>query len=124
MAPEPHLKCAIETFIEARALAIAATLAKTRSSDMGTHMKTTIEIADALLTEVKALAAREKTTLRGLVEEGLREVLRKKRAKSPFKLRDGRFGGQGLTQEFEAKGGWARLREAAYPGFFDEDSDA
>lgn len=84
-------------------------------------MKTTIEIAGPLLAEAKALAAREKTTLRCLVEEGLREVLRRKKVDQPFVLGDGRFAGQGLTPEFEAKGGWSRLREAAYPGFFDED---
>lgn len=91
---------------------------------MGRRMKTTIEIAAPLLAEAKALAAREKTTLRCLVEEGLREVLRRKKVEQPFVLRDASFkGGQGLTPEFEAKGGWARLREAAYPGFFDEDED-
>lgn len=91
---------------------------------MGTHMKTTIEIADPLLAEAKALAVREKTTLRALIEAGLREVLRRKRVEKPFKLRDARFkGGQGLTPEFEAKGGWSKLREAAYPGFFDDEDE-
>lgn len=88
---------------------------------MGVHMKTTIEIAAPLLTEAKALAAREKTTLRALIEEGLREVLRRKKTDRTFKPRDARFKGQGLTPEFEARGGWSRLREAAYPGFFDDE---
>jgi len=53
-------------------------------------MKTTIEIADPLLAEAKTLAAREQTTVRALVEEGLRHVVRARRpAKTArFKLRD------------------------------------
>jgi hypothetical protein len=90
---------------------------------MGSHMKTTIEIADRLLAEAKALAAKEKTTLRALIEEGLREVLRREHAPKPYKLPDLSIDGGGLTPEFEAKGGWSKLREAAYPGFFDDDDD-
>jgi Arc/MetJ family transcription regulator len=58
---------------------------------MGTHIvKTTIEIADPLLTEAKSLAAREGTTVRALVEEGLRHVVRARRPGKTvrFKLRD------------------------------------
>ena len=42
---------------------------------MGTHMKTTIDIADGLLGDARAKAAREGTTLRAVVEDGLRRVL-------------------------------------------------
>jgi hypothetical protein len=79
---------------------------------MVTHMKTTIEISDAILERVKALAAREGTTIRALVEDGLRQVLRERRAK-PFRLRDAAVGGEGLTKEFEGAG-WDRFRDAAY----------
>ena len=83
------------------------------SRDMGTHMKTTIEIADPLLAEAKAVAERERTTLRALIEEGLRSVLAGKTQTTPFKLRDMSFKGDGLHPEF-ADGDWARIREAAY----------
>jgi len=81
---------------------------------MGTHMKTTLDVSDPLLEEAKAVAAREGTTLRALVEEGLRTVLARKMTGRPFRLRDASFKGRGLHPEFAARGGWAKLREAAY----------
>lgn len=60
-------------------------------------MKTTIDIADALLETAKATAARENRTLRDLVEQGLRLVLASRRTKGePFRLRDASFKGMGL----------------------------
>ena len=58
--------------------------------NMGTHMKTTIEVSDALLISTKQAAKRSQTTMRALVEEGLRRVLseHKARVKPAFKLRD------------------------------------
>lgn len=41
---------------------------------MGSHMKTTIEIPDDLIEEAKVLARADRTTLRSLVEEGLRDL--------------------------------------------------
>lgn len=80
--------------------------------DIVTHVKTTIEISDAILEQVKTLAAREGTTVRALVEDGLRQILRDRRAK-PFRLRDASVGGEGLSKEFEGAG-WDRFRDAAY----------
>ena len=55
---------------------------------MVTHMKTTIEISDALFAEARRAAAHDKTTLRALVEEGLRRTLEeRKRNQRPFKLK-------------------------------------
>lgn len=47
---------------------------------MATHMKTTIDIAPALLEEAKRIARERETTLRALVEDGLRRVLDEERS--------------------------------------------
>jgi hypothetical protein len=78
-------------------------------------MKTTIELGDGLLEEARELARREGTTLRALVEQGLRTVVAHKRRSAPFKLRDASFAGSGLRPEVEGAS-WDRLRELAYQG--------
>jgi hypothetical protein len=78
-------------------------------------LKTTIDIADALAREAKELAARESTTLRELVEAGLRMVLRERRKRPGFRLRDASFAGKGLSSEFR-DGGWDAIRDAIYEG--------
>jgi putative antitoxin of VapBC-like toxin-antitoxin system len=85
------------------------------SVDMVTHMKTTIEISDPLLAEAKAVAAREHRTLRELVEEGLRRVLKRPPKPGRFKLRDASFKGRGLRAELVGQG-WDRIRAASYEG--------
>jgi hypothetical protein len=80
---------------------------------MVTRMKTTVEIPDGLAEEAKALAAREKTTLRALIESGLRHVLRERRRKARFGLRDASFRGKGLQPGFRGAD-WQQIREAAY----------
>lgn len=83
--------------------------------DMVTHMKTTVELSDSLAEEARTLAAREKTTLRALIEAGLRHVLREHRERAPFRLRDASFEGEGLQEPFDfGDGSWARIREAIY----------
>ena len=83
---------------------------------MGAHMKTTIEIADALLTDAKRVAAREGVTVRALVEQGLRRVLDERRRKTPgFKLRKASVKGRGLQPGLEGAS-FDRLRELAYEG--------
>jgi hypothetical protein len=80
-------------------------------------MKTTIDIADALLREARRLAARERTTLKALVERGLRSVIseHEKEAAAPFRLRKASFRGKGL-QPGARDADWERLREMAYEG--------
>jgi hypothetical protein len=79
-------------------------------------MKTTIEIADALLTEAKRVAAREGVTVRALVEQGLRRVLdERRRGAAGFKLRKASFKGRGLQPGFDGPS-FDRLRDLAYEG--------
>lgn len=82
---------------------------------MVTHMKTTIEISDPLIERAKRLAAKEDTTLRELVEAGLRKVLDGKRTHKPFQLRDARVFGQGLQPDFQSAS-WDQTRDAVYAG--------
>ena len=58
-------------------------------------MKTTIEIPDSLLNEARRAAAKRGTTLRSLVEEGLRRVLGEGPEPQVSRLRKVTFGGAG-----------------------------
>jgi hypothetical protein len=79
-------------------------------------MKTTVEIADPLLSEARKLASREETTVRALIEEGLRRILDERRRRGKrFKLRKVTFSGQGL-QPGVAEGSWERVRDLVYEG--------
>ena len=83
--------------------------------DMGTHMKTTVEIPNALIEEAKKLAARENTTVKTLIEQGLRHVISQRQRKHAFRLRKATFKGRGMSAEARAAD-WERLRELAYEG--------
>jgi hypothetical protein len=77
-------------------------------------MKTTIDIADAVFTEAQKLAAKEETTLKALVNEALRKLLRDRQIRTPFQLKDGSFkGGNGFQPDFE-NASWAEIRAASY----------
>ena len=78
-------------------------------------MKTTLDIADPLLREARKIAARERTTLRALVERGLRHVVAEKQRQTKFQLRKASFKGRGLRNDL-ADAGWERLRDIAYEG--------
>jgi Arc/MetJ family transcription regulator len=83
---------------------------------MGTHMKTTIEINDALLLQAKQLAAKRKQTLKSVVEAALRQFLNASaEPQRPFRLRKHTFRGRGL-QSHLAEGDWAMVREHIYEG--------
>ena len=52
-------------------------------------MKTTIDVADALLREAREVATRDQTTLKELIHEGLRRVLDERRPRpKAFRLRE------------------------------------
>ncbi len=78
-------------------------------------MKTTVEISDPLLREVRKLAAREGVTLRTLVERGLRRVVAETKNVPPFKLRRATFKGEGRQADFRETS-WDRLRDLTYEG--------
>lgn len=82
---------------------------------MGAHMKTTIEISDALLLDAKRLAAEQGVTLRQLVEQGLRSVLKERGSTEQFELRDASFGGGGLSAEAKRLT-WQEILELSYEG--------
>ncbi len=81
---------------------------------MVTHMKTTVEIADALFAEARAEAERRGTTMRSLIEEGLRRLLDEADAEtSSWELPDLSYGSGGVRAEYLA-GGHDAFLEAAY----------
>ena len=76
-------------------------------------MKTTIEIADPLLQAARQAARRDGTTVRALVEHGLRLALDERRRAPSFQLRDASVPGQGLQSGAEGLA-WHELRALAY----------
>jgi hypothetical protein len=76
-------------------------------------MKTTVEISESLLAEAKSLARERRSTLRQVIEEGLRIVIEKEHVpRKRFKLRDGSFRGEGMVKDFT----WPELRALIYEG--------
>ncbi len=82
---------------------------------MATHMKTTVNIAEDLLLRAKKEALAERTTLRSLIEQGLREVLARKAGSGQEPVTPVTFRGKGLQPEFRGKG-WEQIRETIYRG--------
>jgi hypothetical protein len=77
------------------------------------QMKTTVEIADSLFAEARALAHRRGITMRQLIEDGLRASLRQHRNRPVrFHLKDGSFPGEGRDPDL----GWADIRKMIYEG--------
>jgi hypothetical protein len=77
-------------------------------------MKITVEIAEDLFTRTREVAQHEGTTLRSLIEEGLRAALAR-REKAAYQWPDLSVTGEGLTPEIE-EGSWGPLRDRIYAG--------
>ncbi len=78
-------------------------------------MKTTVQIPDSLFKEAQKLAREERTTMKALIEAGLRRVISERRQRERFRLRKATFKGKGLHPDFQGAS-WARLRDASYEG--------
>jgi len=76
-------------------------------------MKTTVEIPEPLLREAQAAAREDRTTLKALIEAGLRVVLAQRARGPTFVLRDASVVGNGRQPEFR-EAGWDHLRDAIY----------
>jgi hypothetical protein len=77
-------------------------------------MKTTVEIEDRLFERAKAEALRRKTTLRRLIEAGLRHELTRPPKAGKFRLRDASFkGGGGLMPGVDFSN-WEQMHELTY----------
>ena len=81
---------------------------------MAGHMKTTVQISDALLADVKKVAAKRNTTLKTLVDEGLRLVVaNEQKTQSPYRLKDCSVGGNGLHPDVAGKS-WKEILALSY----------
>jgi hypothetical protein len=83
---------------------------------MVAHMKTTIDIADALLEQARKMARERNTTIKAILEAALREQIAKgKRPRARFQLETPTFEGRGL-QPGLSWDDWTAIRDVAYEG--------
>lgn len=77
------------------------------------RMKTTVNLPDELIREAQELARQQRTTLRELIETGLRAVVRQRLNESAFMLEDASIGGDGLQPAFRGAS-WEQIRNTIY----------
>ena len=70
-------------------------------------------ISDSLLEEAKRLAAKEGTTVKAYVEQGLRKIVAERKSRGLFRLRKASFKGKGLQPGVQ-DATWERIRETIY----------
>jgi hypothetical protein len=75
--------------------------------------KTTIELPDALLRDAKRVALEEHTSVKALIERGLRLVVGERRRRGRFTLRRASFKGDGLVAGRSLQD-WAAIRDQIY----------
>lgn len=80
---------------------------------MAGSVKTTVDIPDGLLREARQVARAEGTTLRSLVEEGLRSVLARRAQREGYRLPDATVGGHGLQPQAQDSS-WEDIRSPVY----------
>ncbi len=76
-------------------------------------MKTTVELSDSLLRQTKRVALKERTTVKALIERGLRLALAGSKRGHDFKLRRAGFRGDGLVSGRSLQD-WDAIRDAIY----------
>jgi hypothetical protein len=75
--------------------------------------KTTVELSSTLLRDAKKVALAERTTVKALIERGLRLVIRERAKGSRFALRRASFAGDGLVAGRSLQD-WAAVRDDIY----------
>ena len=79
-------------------------------------MKTTFDLPEPLLNEARKVAARRKTTVKALVEDGLRKVIAESlQPAKPFKLKRASVAGRGMQAGAQSLS-WAQILESSYEG--------
>jgi hypothetical protein len=79
-------------------------------------MKTTFDLPDPLLDQIRAIAAARNTTVKALIEQGMRKVIAEAgQPVQPFKLKDCSVGGNGLSP-FARGLSMSQLIELSYEG--------
>lgn len=76
-------------------------------------MKTTVDLPEPLLREAQEAARQEGTTLRALVEDGLRAVLARRQTGEHYRLPDAAVDGHGLRPGAEGLS-WDGMRAMIY----------
>ena len=76
-------------------------------------MKTTVEVSDGLLRDAKRVALKHRTTVKALIEQGLRVVIAEKQRRAGFKLRKASFKGNGLVAGRSLQD-WESIRDLTY----------